>query len=205
VCVVVIREDYNANDFYIEGAAYFSYRAGDGETVKAARESFAKLHLVPRAMRGVDSTCATSYFGKSVAVPLIISPTALHSLADPRGEIATATGAGNAGAIYCYNYFLASQSIDDVAKIPGEKWLHLYLFEERFLVEFAIEEALEKYKGVFSAIIVTCDHPHNRVRDTVIPYFRKLWYLALPTSLSSPYMFVFSDGCFTKNADSYLY
>jgi isopentenyl diphosphate isomerase/L-lactate dehydrogenase-like FMN-dependent dehydrogenase len=92
-----------------------------------------------------------------VNVPLIVAPTALHYLADPEGEVATARGAGQAGVVYCYNYFLASKPIDQIAQQPGEKWLHLYLFEERHLVEFAIEEALEKYKGIFSAVIVTLE------------------------------------------------
>ena len=30
--------------------------------------------------------------------------------------------------------------------------------------------------------------PHNRVRDSVIPYFRRMWMHSLPTSVSAPYM-----------------
>ena len=138
--------------------AYFGfYATAARETMNACRKAFESIRLVPRSMQGVDSTCETTYFSRQTSMPLVIAPTALHQFADPEGEIAMARGAGQAGAIYCYNYFLSSQQLDQVAKTPGEKWLHLYIFKERHLVEFAIEECLEKYKGVFSAIIVTLD------------------------------------------------
>ena len=139
------------------GAIYFGYRSGLGETMANTRSSFEKLKFVPRSMKGVDSSCETSYFGKKVSAPLIVAPTALHTLADPEGEVATARGTGQAGCTYCFNYFLSSQPIEKVAQQPGEKWLHLYLFVERELVEFALEDALEKHKGVFSAVIVTIE------------------------------------------------
>jgi hypothetical protein len=44
----------------------------------------------------------------------------------------------------------------------GVKWLHLYMFQEKGLVEAAIERALNT--GGFSAIILSCDHPHQRVQ-----------------------------------------
>lgn len=137
---------------------YYSFATGGRrETFSSSRSSFEKIKLVPRSMRGVNSSCETEYFGRKVQVPLIVAPTAIHNLAVAEGECATAKGAGDAGVIYCYNYFLASKSIDEIAKIPGEKWLHLYIFQERRLVEFAIEDALEKHKGLFSAVIITCD------------------------------------------------
>jgi len=141
------------------GALYFGYVCAAGETLQACRESLSKIKLMPRSMQGVDADTRVTYFGREVPAPLIIAPTALHNLADPEGEVATARGAGKGGAVYCFNYFLSSQRVEDVAAQPGEKWLHLYLFEERDLVEFAIEDALENFKGVFSAVIVTLDHP----------------------------------------------
>jgi isopentenyl diphosphate isomerase/L-lactate dehydrogenase-like FMN-dependent dehydrogenase len=154
--------------------AYYSYTCGDGETLREAREAFHRLKLVPRSMTATIASSKTSYFGKDVSIPLIIGPTAMHNLAHVDGEIATARGCGKAGGVYIYNYFLSSKPIEQVVKEPGVKWLHVYLFEERDAVEFAVEEALDKYQGVFSAVVVTCDHPHNRVRDTVVPLFQEL-------------------------------
>lgn len=168
------------------GIAYFGYYSTSlKESFRACREALERVKFIPRSMRGVESSCKTTYFDREVAAPLVVAPTALHRLADVRGEVATATGAGQAGCVYCYNYFMASKPLEEVAKVPGEKWLHLYLFKERHLVEFALEECLEKYKGVFSAVIVTLDHPHNRVRDSVLPYFRKHWQLG---EMFQPYM-----------------
>jgi isopentenyl diphosphate isomerase/L-lactate dehydrogenase-like FMN-dependent dehydrogenase len=51
----------------------------------------------------------------------------------------------------------------------GVKWLHLYMFEERELVQASIQAALATKQ--FSAIILTCDHPHTRVQNRMMPYF----------------------------------
>jgi 4-hydroxymandelate oxidase len=109
-------------------------------------------------------------FGQRLELPVLIAPSAFHVLACPEGEIATARGAGAAGAGYCYNFMLASKHYTHVVKEAGVKWLHMYMFEERDLVKASIAVALQCQTS-FSAIILTCDHPHQRVQGRMIPYF----------------------------------
>jgi len=116
---------------------------------------------------------SVNIFGSTLDMPVLIAPTAFHFLACPEGEVATARGAGMAGAGYCYNWMLSSRLCSDVVKEDGGiKWLHLYMFEERDLVEKAIKSA--EATGKFTAIVLTCDHPHVRVQGRMLPYFSSL-------------------------------
>jgi 4-hydroxymandelate oxidase len=119
---------------------------------------------LPKILQGDLSNIDTTLeiFGQTLDLPVLVAPTAFHSLACPEGEVATARGAGKAGAGYCFNWMLSSKLYSEVLKEEGVKWLHLYMFEERGLVEASIERALDA--GGFSAIILSCDHPHQRVQ-----------------------------------------
>jgi 4-hydroxymandelate oxidase len=143
---------------------YFQYFSDQALTARACREFYNSIRLLPRILQGDVSNVDTTLdiFGQTLEIPVLIAPTAFHSLACPEGEVATAKGAGAGGAGYCFNWMLSSKLYTDVLKEEGVKWLHLYMFEERGLVEAAIERALAT--DSFSAIILSCDHPHQRVQ-----------------------------------------
>ena len=163
------------------GKIYFGYVDGEGLTAKACRNFFASIRLLPRILVGDLSGVDTSMeiFGQKLDMPVLIAPTAFHFLACEEGEVATARGAAEAGAGYCYNWMLSSRLCPDVVEEGrtasgdgGVKWLHLYMFEEKDMVEKAIKSA--EATGAFSAIILTCDHPHTRVQGRMLPYFTQL-------------------------------
>lgn len=168
---------------------YVNHYDGQGNTLQAAREYFNKLRLLPRILTGdlthVDtelnlfgggnSSSSSKNKMETLSLPVIIAPTAFHNLVagDEMGEIATARGAGRAGAAYTFNWMLSSKEYTQVIAEPGVKWLQMYLFEERDMVQRSVELALES--RAFSAILLTCDHPHQRVQHCMVPQFRKLW------------------------------
>ena len=160
------------------GKIYFGYVDGEGLTAEACRHFFASIRLLPKILVGDLSDVDTSIeiFGQKLDMPVLIAPTAFHFLACEEGEVATARGAAEAGAGYCYNWMLSSRLCSDVVEEGrtasgdgGVKWLHLYMFEEKEMVEKAIKSA--EATGAFSAIILTCDHPHTRVQGRMLPYF----------------------------------
>lgn len=59
---------------------------------------------------------------------------------------------------------------ETISAINGVRWLHTYLFADRELVLYSLNRAKELG---FSAIVVTCDHPHDRVRDHTSPCFAR--------------------------------
>ena len=72
--------------------------------------------------------------------------------------------------------------------ISGPKFLHVYLTTPRELLQRIILDA--KKKG-YHAIVVTCDHPTDRVRDDVLPMFEnasKTTDLELLESMPMPNM-----------------
>ena len=155
---------------------YFEYFSDPKTTINKAREFYNSLRLLPRILQGdmENIDASLTIFGQRLEMPVLIAPSAFHVMACPEGEIATARGAGAAGVGYCYNFMLSSKPYQEVVKESGPKWLHLYMFKERDLVEAAIRATFpDNGKEHFSAIILTCDHPHRRVQGRMVPYFMK--------------------------------
>ena len=152
---------------------YFQFFAEEAVTAKACRSFYNSLRLLPRILQGDLETVDTTLniFGTTLEMPVLVAPSAFHVLACPEGEIATAKASKAGGAGYCYNFMFSSKLYTDVldASPDGVKWLQLYMFEEKDLVEKSIQAALAT--GAFSAIILTCDHPHTRVQGRMIPFF----------------------------------
>ncbi|KAK3270175.1 hypothetical protein CYMTET_21415 [Cymbomonas tetramitiformis] len=150
---------------------YYSYKAGQGVTSREARRFLDSLRFKPRILRGLENvSTSTTILGQEVDSPLIIAPSAFHKFACAEGEAATSGAAGSANILYCYNWMLAQVGYEKVVQNPGPKWLHLYIAKDRAFVIRCLRQA--EATGAFSAIIVTCDHPHSRARDYMIPDFR---------------------------------
>ena len=120
--------------------------------------------------------------------PIIIAPTTFHCLAHSDGEIGTARGATEGGCIYSYNWMYATKPEDQVLQTSGPKFLHVYLTTPIEILERIVSHAEEKgYRG----IVITCDHPTDRVRDNVLPLFEeasKTTDLQLQDSMPMPNM-----------------
>ena len=63
---------------------------------------------------------------------MIVAPMALHGLADPQGEAASARAAAATGSIACVSTF-ATKDIQAVAEAVPEasRWFQLYVFNDR--------------------------------------------------------------------------
>ncbi|CAF1310912.1 unnamed protein product [Rotaria sordida] len=143
---------------------YFNYQVGYGCTYQTSREYFNRhLKIIPKVLTDVsEMSLQTTIFGHIYSNPIIIAPTAFHRLAHYDGEWGTAQGATNAESIYIYNWSLSTVSVNDVLKTKGPKWLHVYLSSSKALLEQCILLAEQQS---FKAIVVTCDHPHERVQS----------------------------------------
>jgi 4-hydroxymandelate oxidase len=102
-------------------------------------------------------------------MPIIVGPTGFHGLIHDDGEIATARAAEKMGAVYIYNYMYSTRGVEAVAKECSKKWVQVYIFQDRALTLQAIADA---ERLGFAAIVVTCDHPHDRVRNHTMPHFQ---------------------------------
>ena len=136
--------------------AYYSGGAGDERTLRQNTDAWARRTLTWRVlgdMAPIDTS--TTLLGTPVALPIGIAPTALHGLAHPDGEVATARAAARAGALYVFST-LATRPMEDVAAIDGPRWFQLYAHHDRGIAEDLVRRAVD---CGFTAIVVTVDLP----------------------------------------------
>jgi len=103
--------------------------------------------------------------GTSLPHPILIAPSALHRLAHPEGELATARGAAAAEALYVVSTAASVRSADIAAAAPGApRWFQLYHRGTRARSEALIRAAVA---AGYTAIVLTVDVPilGRRERD----------------------------------------
>ena len=98
-----------------------------------------------------------------MALPVLVAPTALHALADPEGEVATARAAAAAGSLLILST-LSSRTLEDVAEASGDgrRWFQLYVQKDRDLTAELVKRA---DAAGYSAIVLTADLPVVGARD----------------------------------------
>jgi 4-hydroxymandelate oxidase len=153
------RTDPGAWDYQAGGA-------GDEISLADNRASWDRIRLRPRVLVDVSSLdLATAAFGVPLAHPIVVAPTASHSLSHPDGERATARGAAGAGALFTLST-ISSVPMEEVADAaPGApRWFQLYAPADRAWCQGLVERAVA---AGYTAIVVTVDLPlpGNRERD----------------------------------------
>jgi L-lactate dehydrogenase (cytochrome) len=144
---------------FVEGGA------GDELTVARNRAAFERLLIEPRVLVDVSKReQATVVLGERVATPVIVSPTGMAGLCWPKGEVAAARGAHEAGTIYTLSTH-SSCTIEEVAAgAPGPLWFQLYVWQNRDLTRSFVARA--RAAG-YRALLLTVDVPviSRRERD----------------------------------------
>jgi 4-hydroxymandelate oxidase len=143
---------------------YYAGGAGEEWTLRENRAAFARWALRPRVLVDVSSRdLSTSVLGTPVALPILVAPTAIHRMAHPEGEVATARAAARAGTIMTLST-LASATIEEVAEAApeGARWFQLYVHRDRGLTEDLVARAVA---AGYRAIVLTVDTPMLGIRD----------------------------------------
>jgi 4-hydroxymandelate oxidase len=150
---------------------YFAGGAEDEVTVRANREALQRLCLRYRVLVDVTRVeTATQLLGAPLAFPVLLAPTALHRLAHPEGEAATARAAA-AEAVLMTLSTVSSVPLEEVASAApsGARWFQLYCFEDRSETEALVVRA---ERAGYRAIVLTVDAPilGRRERDLRNPF-----------------------------------
>ncbi|MCO5576161.1 hypothetical protein L7F22_029969 [Adiantum nelumboides] len=148
-----------AYDFYASGAE-------DQWTLHHNTTAFSTIRLRPRVLVDVSKVdISTSILGFKIPMPIMVAPTALHKLAHPEGELATARAAASMGTIMVLS-FSSSFSVEDVAEAGGGvKFFQLYVYKDRKIAETLV---LRAEKAGYKAIVLTGDTPRLGRREADI-------------------------------------
>jgi isopentenyl diphosphate isomerase/L-lactate dehydrogenase-like FMN-dependent dehydrogenase len=147
---------------------YWDFYAGGSDDEVTARNNqtdFARIRLRPRMLVDV-STCdtTTSVLGQQVDMPILVAPTALHCMAHPEGECATARGVGAVGTLMMAST-VATRTMEEIAHVAsGPLWFQLYVHRTHQVAAGLVRRA---EAAGYRAIVLTVDLPAlgNRERD----------------------------------------
>ncbi|KAL6651406.1 hypothetical protein ACP70R_010331 [Stipagrostis hirtigluma subsp. patula] len=125
---------------------YYASGAEDQWTLRENREAFSRIQFRPRVLVDVSHVdMSTSVLGYNISMPIMIAPTALHKMAHPEGELASARTLSS----------WSSYSIEDVNSTgPGIRFFQLSVYKDRNLVQQLIRRA---EKAGYKAIVLTVD------------------------------------------------
>jgi L-lactate dehydrogenase (cytochrome) len=139
----------NAVFDFVDGGAH------DERSLRANREDFDRLSLVPRVLTDVSRRAtATTLLGEPISMPLLIAPTGLAGLLARKGEVALARAAEAAGIPFCLSQMAAS-SIEEVDRATRRPfWFQSYLLKDRRINEALFDRAA---KAGCRVLVITVD------------------------------------------------
>jgi 4-hydroxymandelate oxidase len=142
---------------------YYAGGSGSERTLRASTHAWRRHWLLPRVLRDastVDTSVRLPGLPETVArTPVAVAPTGFQVLAHPEGEVATARGAAQAGALMVLST-RSSMKIEKVAEVVaaegGAWWFQVYLLRDRALTARLVERAVA---AGARALVLTGDTP----------------------------------------------
>ncbi|MFJ6694910.1 alpha-hydroxy acid oxidase [Streptomyces sp. NPDC091272] len=143
----------------LDPTSFAFYSAGSGEDLsrREAPDAWREWRIAPRVLRDVSSVdTRTTLLGAELRAPVVVAPTAFHSLATAQGEIATAEGAASAGSLLTLSA-RSSRPPEEVAGAAGPWWAQIYCLRDRVLTEKYVKRVAA---AGAQALVLTVDAPY---------------------------------------------
>lgn len=142
---------------YVEGGA------GDEHTLGWNDEAWQRITLWPHVLNDVSRLdSSVELYGRRLAHPVLLAPTAAHRTYHPEAEAATMRGAAEAEAL-CVMSTLGSTSVDELGEVAtGPWWFQLYVQPDRAFTARLVERAVD---AGAEALVLTVDTPMLGARD----------------------------------------
>ncbi|MGW4215071.1 lactate 2-monooxygenase [Lentzea sp. NPDC004789] len=135
---------------------YVAGGAGSGATVRANREAFDRVRIVPRMLtNATERHLGVSVLGTDLPAPVLLAPVGVQSILHPDGELATARAAAELGLPMVLST-ASSHTIEEVAEASGDgpRWYQLYWPNDPDVCASLLERAR---KAGYTALVVTLD------------------------------------------------
>jgi lactate 2-monooxygenase len=154
-----------------EAFAYIAGGAGLETTMRANREAFERVQIVPRMLRGAATrNLEVELFGRTLSAPLLIAPVGVLEMAHRRADLAVARAAAAEGVPMIFSS-QASKPLEECAPAMGDapRWFQLYMSTSDELVRSFVSRA---ERAGCEAIVVTLDTTMLgwRLRDLDLGY-----------------------------------
>ncbi|KAF8393664.1 hypothetical protein HHK36_021910 [Tetracentron sinense] len=145
---------------------YFTGGAEDEYTLRENVEAFRRIRFQPRVLLDVSRiNMSTTILGYNISAPIMIAPTAMHKLAHPEGEVATARAAAACNTIMVLS-FMSSCTVEEVTSCcDAIRFFQLYVYKRRDISAQLVQRA---EKNGFKAIVLTADTPKLGRREADI-------------------------------------
>ncbi len=160
--------------------------AADELTVRWNHEAYEHIRLRPRVLVDVSRLdTRVKLLGQELAFPILLSPTGAQGFVYQDGDLASARGAGAAGAILIISSS-ASLRVEDVVKAAtGTVWFQLYVQKDR---EFTRDLVQRAEAAGCRALCVTVDSPTQGARNREYAAQRELPPRPLPNLKGRDYL-----------------
>jgi 4-hydroxymandelate oxidase len=149
---------------------YVGGGAGDELTLRWNHEAYERIRLLPRNLVDVSRLdTRVTLLGRELPHPILLAPIAYQQLVHPEGELATAKGAGAAGATMLLSTF-STTGLEEVAAVAaGPMWFQCYILRDRGFTRALLQRA---EAAGYQALVVTVDTPilGARHRETRINF-----------------------------------
>jgi lactate 2-monooxygenase len=139
-----------------EAYDYVAGGAGAEDTIRANREAFHRVRIVPRMLRDLTlRNLGIELFGTKLPAPVLLAPIGIQSILHPDAELASARAAAAVGLPFILST-AASRSIEAVAETMQDapRWFQLYWPDDPDVAASFVSRA---EKAGYQAIVVTLD------------------------------------------------
>lgn len=160
VAVLVVMEEMEAEARRVidpDALDFISCGSGDEISVGEAAAAWSSHRLRPHALRDVSAVdTATTVLSHAVRSPVLVAPSAFHTLVHPDGEVATAAGVAAAGSLLVLSMRAGRRLEEAAAACGGPWWLQVYVMRDRRLTEGLVDRAVA---AGATALVLTADTP----------------------------------------------
>ncbi|KAK8211451.1 hypothetical protein M8818_003104 [Zalaria obscura] len=151
---------------------YYNEGADNLESLRDNEQAYRRYKIRPRVLVNVDKLdTSTNIFGIKVPFPLGLSPTAMHKLAHPDGEIATSRAAAKMGVAMGLSSYSTTSLEDVAAQGSGNPYFHqVCILKDRKRTLQLLQRAEKAgYKAVFVSVDVpTLGRRVNEMRNSFV-------------------------------------
>ena len=155
--------------------------AADEVTLRWNREAYDSLKLRPRVLQDVSRLdTRVTLLGETLPHPILLAPTAYHRVLHPEGEVATARGAGAAGAAWVVSTTTTTSIEEIAAAASAPLWFQLYMQSDRGFTQELVQRVEQ---AGCRARCLTVDTPVLGIRDR-----QRRARFALPPGVQTPHL-----------------